>query len=69
MNKETTLVCSRCGKREKVSLDPDSKNSILKVGKRWGCTGVLYCPDCIKVMTVGTTNYETVLSVILRYMR
>lgn len=62
------IQCSRCGKREAVSLNPDSKNSILKVAREWCATGVLYCPKCKKEISTYCTDYEFVLGAILSWI-
>lgn len=68
MRLTNTLMCSRCGKRELVSLNPDAKNSVLKVAHEWSATGVPYCPQCTKEINNKTNDYETVLEAIMRYI-
>lgn len=65
MNKTHDIYCSKCGKRKKISLNPNTQNSILKVAKSWSATGVLYCPKCTKAINKYTHGYETVLSAML----
>lgn len=62
------IQCSRCGKRETVSLNPYSEKSILKVAHEWCATGVLYCPKCKQEISTYSTDYEFVLAAILSWI-
>lgn len=69
MKRTGEISCSKCGRRKTVSLNPDTKNSVLKVAHRWTTTGyVLYCPECSKIIRSFTDDYETVLGAILGWL-
>ena len=67
MKRVFEVQCSRCGKRQKVSLIPETKDYIFNVAREWSATGVPYCPECTKVISTYSTDIETVVSALIRW--
>lgn len=67
MKRVFEVQCSRCGKRQKVSLAPDSKDWIFNVSKSWSATGVPYCTECTKVISTYSRDTETVVAALIRW--